>query len=483
VPNISPTELNNFISGKVLFEADYANHYGYNPPTTFDCPRGLQPGTFVAPIGVPNVTSPIFQVGSAFTNMTLMAVQRPGYTENSCFGCHHLDGKGKPPDATGMGNMLLKLFNAADGATSSAADPIYSTILDQQASAGATPEVKAAVAWQTVIGQYGDGTPYTLRKPALTLSALRDGPLAATTHVSKRIPRPVFGLGLLEAVPAATILANADPNDANHDGISGRPNYVPDPVTGAPTLGRFGWKAGTASLREQAALAFVNDIGITSTLFPKHRCGPSQTACLSAVNDSTPQLSDPDLDHIQSYLRGLSVPPRRNYDDPLAVRGQTLFESIGCVKCHVPNLVTSSTYPVPEMRNINIQPFTDLLLHDMGVDLADDAPVEEGNATGSEWRTCPLWGNGTGPSVMYPVKDPFNPNGVPPDGSPVYLHDGRAQSIPEAILWHGGEALAARELFRMMPAADRDALVAFVKYPFADPVPLRHCATSSPTQP
>jgi CxxC motif-containing protein (DUF1111 family) len=135
------------------------------------------------------------------------------------------------------------------------------------------------------------------------------------------------------------------------------------------------------------------------------------------------------------------------------------------------------------MRNINIQPFTDLLLHDMGPGLADAAPTEEGTATGSEWRTCPLWGNGTGPSVMYPAIDAFNPNGDPPKGPAVYLHDGRAQSITEAILWHGGEAQGPHDLFVNMPAADRAALLAYVAYPFADPVPIRHCATSTPAGP
>jgi CxxC motif-containing protein (DUF1111 family) len=144
----------------------------------------------------------------------------------------------------------------------------------------------------------------------------------------------------------------------------------------------------------------------------------------------------------------------------------------------VPNFVTSSTYAIPEMRDVNIQPFTDLLLHDMGPGLADDAPIEEGTATGAEWRTCPLWGNGTGPSVMYPTIDAFDPNGNPPAGG-TYLHDGRARSITEAILWHGGEAQGAHDLFVNMPASDRAALLAYVAYPFADPVPLRLCAASA----
>jgi CxxC motif-containing protein (DUF1111 family) len=476
VPNLTPTELANFIAGKVLFEADFETHVGYNPPTTFDCPRGLPVGSKVPTIVVAPPPSPMFTTGNAYTNMSLASIDRPGYTSSACFSCHHLDGKGRPPDEKGMGNMLLKLFS--NSGTSAQPDPTYGTILDQHAPAGATPEVAPSVTWQDVKGSYADGTPYTLRKPVLALDKLRDGALSPSTHISARIPRPVFGLGLLEAVPEATILALADPDDANGDGISGRPNFVTDARTGARALGRFGWKAGIASLREQAALAFVNDIGVTSPLYPKHRCGPMQAGCLKLVPDTSPQLTDGDLDHIQSYLRGLSVPPRRNYDDPAATQGKSIFAGVGCINCHVPNLVTSTQYEVPELRGIDIQPFTDLLLHDMGDDLADDAPVEEGSATGREWRTCPLWGNGTGAAVMNPAIDAFDPNGHPPAGG-VYLHDGRARSIEEAVLWHGGEAASAREAFVHLPAASRAALVAYVAYPFADPVPLPHCAPAS----
>jgi CxxC motif-containing protein (DUF1111 family) len=473
VPNLTPAELENFISGKVLFEADFQTHVGYNPPTTFDCPRGVAPGTMVPSIVTPPPPSPMFTPGNAYTNMALASIARPGDTAPACFSCHHLDGKGRPPDDQGMGNMLLKLF-AANG-TVADADPMYGAVLDQRNPSGGAAEVKASVTWQTVAGKFDDGTPYELRKPVLALGSLRDGPLSPSTHLSARIPRPVFGLGFLEAVPEETIVAFADPDDVNGDGVSGRPNYVTDTATGAKVLGRFGWKAGVSSLREQAALAFVNDIGVTSPLYPKHRCGILQTACLSSAPDPAPQLSNTDLDHIQSYLRGLSVPPRRNYDDPRAIAGKAIFAGIGCIKCHVANLVTSATYPVPEMRGIDIQPFTDLLLHDMGDGLADDAPIEEGTATGHEWRTCPLWGNGTGTAVMYPAVDAFDPNGHPPAGG-VYLHDGRARSITEAILWHGGEALPMRTAFLSMNATDRAALLAYVAYPFADPVIVRHCA-------
>ena len=277
-----------------------------------------------------------------------------------------------------MGATLLKLFNVAADGKDRRRDPVYSTILDQQAPKGTTPEAQASVTWQETPGQFADGTPFSLRKPVLTISNLRDGALASSTHISMRIPRPVFGLGFLEAVDEKTILANADPNDSNQDGISGRPGIVADPLAGAAVLGRWGGRRSVATLQDQAALAFNNDIGLTSPIFPKHRCGATQTACQKSVNDATTELSATDLTHIQSYLRGLSVPPRRNFDDPEALRGQTIFMAISCNRCHIPNLVTSSKFPIPEMRNIAIQPFTDLLIHDMGPGLADDSPVEEG---------------------------------------------------------------------------------------------------------
>jgi CxxC motif-containing protein (DUF1111 family) len=470
VPNITPQQLADFISGKVLFEADFESKVGYNPPTTYDCPRGVAPGTDVPTILTPPPPSPLFNAGNSYSNPELSNAVRPGFTAGACFSCHHLDGKGRPADGQNMGDTLLKLF-----AENGAPDLAYGTILDRLAPGGATAESTPSVTWETIDGTFEDGTPYELRKPVLATGALRDGELGASTHISMRVPRPVFGLGFLEAVAPETILARSDPDDVNHDGISGRANFVKDPVTGAEVLGRFGWKAGTASLREQAALAFVNDIGVTSTVYPKHSCGSSQSQCLEiAATESEPALSEQDLDHIESYLRGLSVPPRRNYEDPKAIAGKAVFESLGCINCHVPNLVTSTRFAVAELRGIVIQPFTDLLLHDMGDDLADSAPLEEGSATGREWRTPPLWGNGTGTAVLYPAIDAFDPNANPPPGG-VYLHDGRARSITEAILWHGGEAEPMREAFKHLNADLREKLLAYVAYPFADPIPLRRC--------
>ena len=476
VPNITPPELADFISGKVLFEADFTTHVGYNPPTTYDCPRGSTPGTKIPTIVTPPPMSPMFSAGNAYSNMGLAAIARPGYTDSSCFGCHHLDGKGLPPDDKGMNQWLLKMFSSTDGKTSGP-DATYGSILDTHGAAGGMPEATPTVTWQTTTGAFPDGTPFEMRKPVLSTGTLRDGPIGSSTHISARVPRPVFGLGLLEAVPAETILGLADPDDKNGDGVSGRPNFVVDPKTGATVLGRFGWKAATASLREQAALAFVNDMGVTSPLYPNHTCGANQAGCATSA---TPQLTDADLDHVEAYLRHLSVPPRRNYEDPQAVAGMAIFAAIGCNRCHVPNLVTSTTNAIPELRGVAIQPFTDLLLHDMGDGLADDATVEEGTAAGREWRTPPLWGNGTGTAVMFPAIDAFDPNNNPPPGG-VYLHDGRARSITEAVMWHGGEAKPMHDAFVALSATAREQLLAYVAYPFADPVPVRSCLPGTVT--
>jgi CxxC motif-containing protein (DUF1111 family) len=478
VPNLSPQELADFITGKVLFEADFQTHVGYNPPTTYDCPRGATPGTKIPTIVTPAPMSPMFSAGNAYTNMSLASIARPGFTQAACFTCHHLDGKGQPADDKGMGHTLLKLFSSTDGKTASA-DPTYGSILDTKNGASGAAEATPSITWQTVPGTYPDGTTYELRKPVIAAGTLRDGPLGASTHISARLPRPVFGLGLLEAVPTETILGLADPDDKNGDGISGRPNLVKDEKTGQTVLGRFGWKAAEPTLRNFVALAFVNDVGVTSPLYPKHQCGDNQTACKSAVAAATgPQLTDADLDHVESYLRHLSVPPRRNYNDPDAVAGMAIFAAIGCNRCHVPNLVTSANAPLASMRGTVIQPFSDLLLHDMGDGLADDAPIEEGTATGREWRTPPLWGNGTGPAVMYPAVDAFDPNShLPPGGA--WLHDGRARSIEEAVLWHGGEAKPMHDAFMGLSKTARGQLLKYVAYPFADPVPLRRCVPAA----
>ena len=298
---------------------------------------------------------------------------------------------------------------------------------------GASPEPTAILAgWEELPGAYADGTPYSLRRPIY-------GFLGETPEFfSVRMAPPLVGLGLLEAVDESTILAHADECDLDGDGISGRVRTVESPlVATAQRLGRFGAKGGSDSIRHQIAYALNRDMGVTTTLEP------------ILDGDLLPQaieLDDESLDRMTRYVALLGVAARRALTDPIALHGETLFAAANCSACHVPELATGAHHPYAELRGQTIRPYTDLLLHDLGPGLADSMG-EDGVAAG-EWRTAPLWNIGLTEGVA---------------GGEAYLHDGRARTIEEAILWHGGEAEASKESFRQMPAADRAALIAFLK--------------------
>ena len=255
----------------------------------------------------------------------------------------------------------------------------------------------------------------------------------------------MIGLGLLEAIPEAAILANADPDDRNGDGISGRTNQVWDREQQRTVLGRFGWKAGQPTLNQQNAEAFANDMGLTSTLVAHDNCTAAQTDCRSAPHGGEPEVSDNILASILFYTRNLGVPARRGADTPQVIAGKNLFYQAGCQGCHTPQFTTATDAAEPELANQLIRPYSDLLLHDMGAGLADNRP--EFLASGSEWRTPPLWGIGLTETV---------------NGHTQFLHDGRARNLLEAILWHGGEAEAAKQQVMTFNADERSALLAFL---------------------
>ena len=286
--------------------------------------------------------------------------------------------------------------------------------------------------YSTINGQYGDGTPYTLRKPSYIFSGTEP------SHFSARLAPPLVGMGLLEAISESSVMALSDPDDSDNDGISGRPQIIVDPETGQSRLGRFGYKGGQARVAHQVAGALNGDIGITTSVFPILDDGTA---------GSGSGISDDDLGQMSRYTALLGVQARRNLDDAEALQGETLFASAGCAKCHTPQFTTSSTSAMAEVRDQTISPYTDLLLHDMGPDLADN--MGEGIAAGSEWRTAPLWNIGHTAGVN--------------EAGEAYLHDGRAETLEEAILWHGGEAEASRNIFCDMSAADRAAIIAFLK--------------------
>jgi CxxC motif-containing protein (DUF1111 family) len=262
--------------------------------------------------------------------------------------------------------------------------------------------------------------------------------------LSPRLAPATIGLGLLEAVPAERLLELSDPDDRDGDGVSGRPNRVWDRAHAELTLGRFGWKAEQPSLRQQIAAALAADLGITSRLYPLADCSGVQVECSAGAGE--PELAERVLDRLETYVQLLAVPERRHGEDPGVQRGGVRFRELGCAACHVPSHLTAATAALPELASQSIWPYTDLLLHDLGPELADGRPSFD--AEGAEWRTPPLWGLGLSREVS---------------GHERLLHDGRADGVAEAILWHGGEAAAARDAFEQLSRAERQELIAFIE--------------------
>ncbi|MEL6679910.1 MAG: di-heme oxidoredictase family protein [Pseudomonadota bacterium] len=361
----------------------------------------------------------------------------PLYNARSCQGCHIKDGRGHPPEP-GDTNMVSMLFalSGADGAP----DPVFGHQFQDQAIPGVESEGRVTVAYEAVPFTYPDGTEVILRRPAYTTEAsLADG-----VALNPRIAPPMIGLGLVEAIADADLLAHADPEDADGDGISGRASLIGD------TVGRFGWKATMATILDQSAVAFHNDMGLSTRLQRSSYgdCTSAQPACRAAFHgddDGGPEIADSLLDLVTFYSANLAVPARRDVDDPEVLAGKALFYGANCTACHVPKFATSADAP-PEQRNQLIWPYSDFLLHDLGPGLADRTPT--GEILGSEWRTQPLWGIGLTEVV---------------NGHTFFLHDGRARSLEEAILWHDGEARASRDAFAAMLEEDRARLIRFLE--------------------
>jgi len=382
----------------------------------------------------------------------------PLFNTNACQNCHIKDGRGHPPEAgdTNAVSMLVRLSIPDDPAFADLIqrngvlpEPNYGGQLQDMANPGVTPEGKVRVEYDALTVKFRDGTAVELRQPTLRITQLGFGPMHPETHVSARIAPPMIGLGLLEAIADEAVLANADPDDKNGDGISGRANWVWDDAQQKVVMGRFGWKAGQPNLNQQNVHAFSGDMGLTTSLRRFDDCTPAQTDCLAAPNgngpDGEPEVSDNILRLVEFYTRNLGVPARRNVDDPQVLTGKNLFFQAGCQQCHVPFFKTRADAAEPELANQEIRPYTDLLLHDMGDGLADNRT--EFQATGREWRTPPLWGLGLTAAV---------------NGHTQMLHDGRARNALEAILWHGGEAQAAQRQVLAFNAEQREALLAFL---------------------
>lgn len=387
----------------------------------------------------------------------------PLFNARSCQRCHIKDGRGHAP--AGPGDTAISMFlrvsvpgtpegapSGIEGYFATLPEPTYGGQLQDFALPGHAAEYSLQITYEEVPVALSDGEIAYLRKPAYRAAELGYGPLHPDAMLSPRVAPQMIGLGLLEAIPVEDILSIADPDDTDGDGISGRPNIVWSVEFNEPMLGRFGLKSGMPTIMEQSAAAFAGDIGISSPLYPVPAgdCTWQQTACQNAPHgdqdDRGFEIDQLGMNLVAFYSRNLGVPARRDIDNPQVLRGKEVFYSSGCAGCHTPSFVTHRLPDRPEHSFQLIWPYSDLLLHDMGEGLADNRP--EARATGREWRTAPLWGIGMTERVS---------------GHTQFLHDGRARSLLEAVLWHGGEAQAARDTVISMPKPDRDALINFLE--------------------
>lgn len=389
----------------------------------------------------------------------------PLFNARSCLRCHVGNGRGVVPRAgEDAESLFLRLSIPPQSETDRQTlasrklavipDPVYGGQLQNLSIQGHRAEGRMAVTYEPLPVELADGTVITLRRPDYSIENLAYGDPHPELMISPRIASPMVGLGLLEAIPEQDLLALADPDDQDGDGISGRPNRVWSRSLQKTAVGRFGWKAGNATVDDQNASAFSGDVGISSPLFPAGwgECTAAQTNCRKAPDGNSPQYDDVEastqvMELLLLYTRNIAVPKRQNVGDPQVLAGKKLFFDSGCAACHQPGYVTAKEADNRPSAGQVIWPYTDLLLHDMGDGLADGRP--EGDATGREWKTPPLWGLGLTDRVS--------------GGRENYLHDGRARTLLEAILWHGGEAAAARDKVTAMNKTERAALIRFLK--------------------
>ncbi|MEC7946083.1 MAG: di-heme oxidoredictase family protein, partial [Myxococcota bacterium] len=350
-----------------------------------------------------------------------------------------------PEDGRGpLSGLLLRV--SRDSPSGPEPDPVLGFQIQDLGLPGVPAEFVPRISRELLEGAFPDGAPFVLEAPTYHLEAAGYGPADPALLISPRIAVQVIGLALLEAVPQSRLEELADPEDRDGDGISGRIPWTTSMVDGAPVVGRLGWKGQSAGVVDQTAKALAEDIGLTSSVEPWDGCMASQEACLDQPNGGEPEVSDAIFERIVLYTRALAVPARRAADDPDVRDGKVLFSQLGCAGCHVPRHETGPFAPLPELAGQEIYPYTDLLLHDMGPGLADGRP--SASASGSEWQTRPLWGIGLLEAV---------------NGHTRLLHDGRADGVEEAVLWHGGEAEGPKAAFMALSRRERSQLVAFVE--------------------
>jgi CxxC motif-containing protein (DUF1111 family) len=386
--NIQQENVQNFVEGRRMFHTDFVTGAHSDPG------------------------NPVLK--------TAMGLAGPANNTNSCESCHFRNGPG------------FQLAGALDSKASMVFK--YPGALGQLHPSTGSVTVAAPTTMTVMV----DGQAVALSKPNYVVTSTKSGMQA----FSARIARKLIGVGLLEAIDERTLLERADPNDCNGDGISGRPNFIHEPVTNTLRIGRLGWKAEKVSVVHQVADAAQQDLDVGTSILP----------------DSTGkvELMDADLLKIATYMRLISVPPQPNATDPDVMAGEQIFKTVGCANCHMTDTITGANHPFVELRNQSIKPYSDLLLHDMGPDLADNSGIALSTdaaapAAASEWRTPPLWGIG-----LLTTVDPTRATNLG------LLHDGRAKTVLEAVLWHGGEAAKVKTAFLALPTATRAQLLKFL---------------------
>ncbi|ANW96337.1 thiol oxidoreductase [Wenyingzhuangia fucanilytica] len=408
--------------------------------------------------GLTNLEPKIFVIGNAIfkqnwvqspASTTTRDGLGPLFNARSCSSCHSKDGRGKPmlTNNEASQGFLIRLSKDNDFVHGPIGMDNYGGQFQDLAITNANSEGNINVSFEIVSGAYPDGETYELRKPIYTLTDINGLPIV-TPYTSPRVGTQTIGLGFIDALSDDSILANADEDDIDNDGISGKANYVWDVVNNKTSLGKFGWKANQPNLKQQIAGALSGDMGLTTSIFPQENCPNNDCSNYpNGVNiDDTVEVPDNQFNDLLLYQVALSVPVRRDVKDVDVLKGKKLFNSLACVKCHVDEFTTSSNYDyLPLIENTTIKPYSDFLLHDMGSDLADNRA--DFLAEGNEWRTQPLWGLGMIETV---------------NNHTFLLHDGRARNIEEAILWHGGEAETAKNNFKKLSKTERLQLLKFL---------------------
>ncbi|MFT3904871.1 MAG: di-heme oxidoredictase family protein [Steroidobacteraceae bacterium] len=372
-----------------------------------------------------------YELGHALFNTTWVAAgtanaaRRDGlgplYNAASCDACHNEGARSQGPAGNGpLGSgrapdgLILQLQGpgrSADAGAGDAPDPVYGHVLNTAAIEGQPPEAVIDIEYRARNGRYADGTSWQLREPHYRITKLVNGPLAARTLIKPRLAPALFGVGLLQAVPAQ----------------AGR------------SAERFGWQGAAHSVEDQTARAFSREMGLSSAQRPHDDCSAAQSACRTAPDGGEPEVSSEFMAALVAFQQWLAVPLAAVPALPTE-RGAALFADSGCVACHAPSL------PLPGIDGLTqIHAYTDLRRHDLGAALADQRV--DGSRVASRWRTAPLWGMA---------------NALRPNRSLGLMHDGRARSIEEAILWHDGEAYAARQRFEQLPAAQRAILCEWI---------------------